>query len=150
ALALLLLLAITGDADPPAGPRNAPATKPVRFTLQSPDEYPRALAFSPDGRSLAALTGGRLVLWDLRSGREVSHPLESRYDLNVVWSPEGNRLATVHQNGGQACGTILLWEITNSSQLRKVRAIDTPWLGLWCRARRVAFAPDGKTLIAGA
>jgi hypothetical protein len=123
----------------------------VRFTLQSPDEYLRALAFSPDGKSLAALTGGRLVLWDIQSGREVSHPLdlESRHDLNVIWSPEGNRLATVHQNGGQACGTILLWEITNNSQLRKVRAIDTPWLGLWCRAWRVAFAPDGKTLIAG-
>jgi hypothetical protein len=150
ALALLPWLALSGDADPPAGPRDTPATKPVRFTLQSPDENLRALAFSPDGKALAALTWTRLVLWDIQSGREVSHPLdlESKYQLNLAWSPDGKRLATVHQNG-QGCGTILLWEITNSNQLRKLREIETPWLGLWCRAWRVTFAPDGQTLLAG-
>jgi WD40 repeat protein len=110
-IALLPSLLLSGDADRQRdGPsKDATYTRPVRFSLNVPDDYIRAIAFSPDGRSLAAISHNcRPVVWDLTSGREFGFdtraeaPLTdaesaARYGLNVVFSPDGKRLATIHQ-----------------------------------------------------
>jgi dipeptidyl aminopeptidase/acylaminoacyl peptidase len=100
-----------------------------------------AVAFSPDGRHIAAGCGDGIVrvwdsatrtqvlIWDNRSG-----PI-----YTVAWSPEGTRIAA----GSDARAGITLWNVTNGSV---DRVITTP---PYCTAFSLAFNPDGKTLIGG-
>ena len=56
----------------------------------------------------------------------------------VIFSPEGEVLASVYQDG-----TILLWDVANGQTL------GDPLQGHTGQARSIAFSPDGKTLISG-
>jgi WD40 repeat protein len=73
-----------------------------------------ALAFSPDGRTLAAGTSAPdreefpLVLWELASGRVRAEFKGHRGPVNVLaFAPDGRSLAT-----GSADTTVLLWDLT--------------------------------------
>ncbi|HZY84468.1 MAG TPA: WD40 repeat domain-containing protein, partial [Gemmataceae bacterium] len=113
------------------------------------DEPARALAFSPDGQSLA---------WDdyVRKGRQITAVLVRRRDLAkqqdlpplpnkaglnglacLAYSPDGRTLA-----GADHAGNVLLWDTASA----KVRATLKPEGGR--RVSSLAFSPDGKTLAA--
>ncbi|HEY8503669.1 MAG TPA: hypothetical protein VIL46_03750, partial [Gemmataceae bacterium] len=70
----------------------------------------RALAFSPDGRLLAAggtRPGGAVRLWELRSGKEVHAFAGHRGGVErLAFSPDGRLLASA---GGE--GTVLVWDV---------------------------------------
>jgi RNA polymerase sigma factor (sigma-70 family) len=103
------------------------------------------LAFSPDGKTLASITGTWLPddvptevkLWDVATGKErvavQGHPTRG---LALAFSPDGKTLAT-------SSNTVKLWDVaTGKEKLELLLPKGTlPW--------SLAFSPDGKTLATG-
>jgi WD40 repeat protein len=96
-----------------------------------------AVAFSPDGATLAVVQGVQVLLLPVTSsGRRV----RLRHDLevtSVAFSPAGDRLAAV------AWGEVSLWDH------RKVKLVSR-LEGIPGMVRGVAFTPDGRTFATAA
>ncbi len=100
-----------------------PVEGPIRFIeagtgqdlrrVELPGSQVWAMAFSPDGKTLAATSGwetGEIHLYDVASGREartiVSPPLRSPA---LAFTPDGSRVVS-----GMADGSILIWDVRAS------------------------------------
>lgn len=119
-------------------------------TLTAHTRWIRALSLSPDGDVLASGDESKTIhLWDVKSGTRLATfkvPTGGIYAL--AFSPNGNLLAS-----GHADGTIRLWDATKTEE-RWWDAIGQymPSLilnGHKAKVTRLAFSPDGKTLISG-
>jgi WD40 repeat protein len=119
---------------------------PLQGGQPSPDdptcyELPRpfpALAFAPDGHTLAVASGPEVLLYDVVGGMERSrlhgHTGEVRH---LAYHPAGRLLASAGWDE-----TVRLWDV---EQERQVRSFN--WnIG---KVRCLAFAPDGMTCAAG-
>jgi WD40 repeat protein len=96
-----------------------------------------ALVFSPDSRTLAAVAGASVRLWNLEGNRELRR-VESPFAGDAVaFSPDGRLLAV-----GAWAGFALL-DVATGQELCQVRAHDGS-------ITAVAFSPDGSQLISGA
>ena len=115
-----------------------------------------AVAFSPDGKTLASgscgnldannnCTAGELRLWDVRDraqAKSLGAPtaLGSGTD-RIRFSPDGKTLATSCEDG-----TIRLWEVSDPTH---PTALGAPLTGHTRWVYGLAFSPDGKTLASG-
>jgi WD40 repeat protein/serine/threonine protein kinase/tetratricopeptide (TPR) repeat protein len=95
--------------------------------------------FSPDGELIARCGPSRVVVWDVKSGKEVvslptNHPIFSEVP---VFSPDGQNIAAV---AGQ--GTVKLWDIVSGAEWLTLR-------GHRGQLQRVCFSPDGRRLLTG-
>ena len=99
----------------------------------------RTVAYSPDGRMLAASSlHGAVRLWDLESRRPLGAPLGGSGEVwSVAFSPDGRILAF---SGGD--GAVRLWDVRSRSSLAELPAHQG-------RVDGVAFSPDGRTLASG-
>jgi WD40 repeat protein len=102
-----------------------------------PDRYASSVAFSPDGKLIAAAggyPGDELSVWEVATGKALHEAPGARGVDSAVWSPGGNRLASL---GGEA---LWVWETDTG---RATRCIDTGQEGV----RLLAFSRDGRRLL---
>jgi len=140
-------------------------------TLKAPRLSLRSLAFSPDGRLLAAagdrydkvastvVQAGEIVLWDITTGEMVRSISQSQSPLRetiaaVAFSPDGTQLATGGQlfrteqtakNSSQSSderGEVKLWDVKSGVLLQSFSGRSA------ASVNRVLFTPDGKRLVA--
>jgi WD40 repeat protein len=110
------------------------ASDPPRQTIRTEAGWTLALAFSRDGRLLAAAGERDVGVWDVATGRERAGRLPLRDVLSLAFAPDGRSLAT-----GDKGGSIRLWDLPTGRQRLAVRA----------HARYVtslAFSDDGRVL----
>jgi WD40 repeat protein/beta-lactamase regulating signal transducer with metallopeptidase domain len=106
----------------------------------------RSLAFSPDGKLVAAASkDGKVCIWDAQSGAEklhiVAHPDHKDAAFSgspcLAFAPDSKTLASASTDG-----TIRLWDVTSAKETGQFRAPDSAFYG-------ITFAKEGKALIAG-
>ena len=109
------------------------------------------LAFSPDGKMLATTANGEseVKFWDPASGAELftlSDPewfgVAPDIDLTaneIVFSPDGTRLAITLHSSGLGLGRIEIWEVVTRQKAQTLAGRFDPFLP-------VSFSPDGTRL----
>jgi WD40 repeat protein len=132
---LLTLPVATQAQDKPA----AELKGSIRARLEGHMGYLRALAYSPDGRTLAAGdSAGDIKLWDTRTDQErATLPGRRGIVKCLAFSPDGQTLAS-----GSLGGVVRLWDVATGQEQASL---------LWSRfsVSAVAFSPDGNSLAAG-
>ena len=135
-----------GDNDPSAGSNDGVvqlwnvASRTMTANLTSTNSGPGSLAFSPDGATLANVSGaGTITLWRVATRASAAALTSANYAAKcVAFSPDGSTLAS-----GNNDGTITLWDVATRTRAATLRT------GTSAVVRSVAFSPDGTTLACG-
>jgi WD40 repeat protein len=115
-------------ADLPKVAVKVPATEPIT-----------ALAFSPDGRFLAASSGRQVLLFDAATGKPAAtlgdHPGPI---IALAFTPDGASLVSAGGRAGQF-GYFTVWDVAKGQRRLEARGHADSILA-------IAIAPDGKSL----
>jgi WD40 repeat protein/DNA-binding SARP family transcriptional activator/ABC-type hemin transport system ATPase subunit len=113
-----------------------PSGRPLVVATQSIND----VAFSPDGRLIAAAARDRVPMWDVATRRLVDpgHTTASETVYAVVFSPDGRLFATADDDSA-----VRLWDV------RTHRPVGRALEGYVSIVQTVAFSPDGRTLASG-
>jgi RNA polymerase sigma factor (sigma-70 family) len=105
-----------------------------------------ALAFAPDGRRLASVSGiNQLCLWDVQSQKPVHRltqtaPRSRQSHRATAFSPDGKWLATLRSDG-----MVQLWDARNGQKQRLLEFKGRPQ---FFGSSDLTFSPDGTLLAA--
>ena len=107
-----------------------------------------SVAFSPDGHTLASVSGnGAVRLWDVADParpRMLGQPLTTGTAgiESVAFSPDGHKLAS-----GDHDGAVRLWDVADPARPRMLgQPLPEPRPAGTAAIQSVAFSPDGRTL----
>jgi eukaryotic-like serine/threonine-protein kinase len=135
------------------GPTPADGTRPYTAAVHHGSTYPLrvtlrticlALAFSPDGRTLATGDKKRVRIWDADTGEQVREIAGPRgFVTSLALSPDGHSLATVDNKDSKR---VRLWDVRTGTHIREL-AGHKGWLTV---VGSVAFSPDGRLLASNA
>ncbi len=116
---------------------------PLSEPLKGTAGVPRNIIFSPEGLTLAAAgDDGSVLIWHMVSGTLFGEPFEGPPSETddapfLAFNSDGSKLAIWNFGG------LILWNIANARPNgNQVLAADPGFIG------KVAFSPDGKTLVA--
>jgi WD40 repeat protein len=96
-----------------------------------------AVAFRPDGTTLAVANASGVTLWDLATYKSEALSTAPEPITSIVFAPNGATLAA-----GASDGTVKLWDLKKKDLARNFPAHKT-------RVSTIAFSHDGKTLATG-
>lgn len=115
--------------------------QPIGSLLKEHDGWVWNVAFSPDGKTLAAATSDEIILWNPITRQSIgtlSKSKEDYYSFDVLaFSPNGRMLASSGPSNG-----IIIWDVTTRQAIRTLTGPDGP-------VRSLAFSPDGTLLASG-
>jgi RNA polymerase sigma factor (sigma-70 family) len=115
------------------------ATGRLRYQLPGHWGDNRAVAISPDGKTLAVGMDNVITLHDLASGRELRKSTSPIGETSgLAFAPDGKTLASGHTKGE----AVLLWDVARGEVRARLAATEN-------NSRLLAFSPDGKLLAAG-
>jgi WD40 repeat protein len=117
-----------------------PVSGKMLATLSGHADYVRSIAFSPDGKMIAAAGGapqrdGEIKIWNVHS-QEPLKTMQGHKDCiySVAWSPDGKLIASASYDRA-----VKLWDAATGKEVRNLQDhIDAVFA--------VAFSPDGKRL----
>jgi serine/threonine protein kinase/WD40 repeat protein len=115
-------------------------TRAARSSCRGSSYEVYALAFRPDGMTLASASHGRVNLWDIATGRlllDVGG--RARFDA-LAFSPDGNRLAFGRVRGfGLGCAEV--WELEDHRGIQTLRGLLGP-------VEKVIISQNGRLVAA--
>ncbi len=94
-----------------------------------------AMAFSPDSQQLVSLSGQVVRLWDVETGREVSHlAIQTEGTGNIIFalSPGGRRVAL------SQFPDLVIWDVLTGQEIGRFKLRNSP--------ERLVFSADGRLL----
>jgi WD40 repeat protein len=94
----------------------------------------KSLAYSPDGRALAAVGSTSACVWDVATGKKLYEVCDDIWVMDATFSPDGKLLATAET---EAVG---LWDAASGKPVHRLAAGSN-------RISAVAFTRDGKRLL---
>ena len=96
-----------------------------------------ALAWSPDGATIASTGGTNVQLWDTATGQQVRQFTRHTHTvLTVAWHPDGTTIAS-------GAASVRLWDARTGQQLRQLTGHNH-------EVQAVVWSPDGSLLASGA
>jgi RNA polymerase sigma factor (sigma-70 family) len=137
-----------------------PATGKLLHTLSGHEELVWSVAFSSDGKTLVSASDDKTIrFWDTATGKQVRQITHTSRVGKLALSSDGKVLASIDQTRGEKGNMrwwrpdhrVRVWDVSTGNELRQLAmpakevspGVEAGFLSL-------AFAPDGRTLAAGA
>ena len=109
------------------------------LTIPGYANYPKPMAFSPDGTRIAVAIGNRIIVLDVQTGREIFNLTGQAYTIiSINFNPEGNRLISASTNQGK---NLMIWNMSTGWGTENKLSIGGGGYS------HIALSSDGTTLV---